>query len=54
MDGLAQIREWSLITGSWGSYKSGGGGGQVKFYPYKKGGTTSFSHAEGGTKKVLR
>ena len=24
------IRDWSLIT--W----SGGGGGQVKFYPYKK------------------
>ena len=27
------------------------GGGQVKFYPYKKGGGKSFSHAEGGRKK---
>ena len=27
--------------------------GQVKFYPFEKGGGTSFSHAEGGTQKVL-
>ena len=26
-----------------------GGGGHVKFYPYKRGGGGSFSHAEGGT-----
>ena len=25
-----------------------GGGGQVTFYPYKKVGRESFSHAEGG------
>ena len=39
------VREWSLITGK------GGGGGYVKFHPYRKGrwrGRTSFSHAEGG------
>ena len=28
-----------------------GKGGHVKFYPYKKGGGKSFSHAEGGHKK---
>ena len=28
--------------------QQGGGGGQVKFYPYKKGGRKGFSHAEGG------
>ena len=36
---------------------SGGGGGHVKFYRYKKGGGggsgKSFSHAEGGSQKVL-
>ena len=26
-------------------------GGDVKFYPYEKGGGKSFSHAEGGHKK---
>ena len=31
------LREWSLITGR-GSYKTGGGGGHMKFYPYEKGG----------------
>ena len=33
------IRDWSLITGrgGGGGYKTGGGG-QVKFYPYKRGG----------------
>ena len=29
------FRDWSLITGR-GGYKTGGGGGHVKFYPYKK------------------
>ena len=31
-------------------YKTGGGGGHVKFYPYENGGGggKSFSHAEGG------
>ena len=29
------------------------GGGHVKFYPYKKGGGKSFSHAEGRAQKVL-
>ena len=47
------IRDWSLIMGRGGGYKTGrgvggGGGGQVKFYPYKKGGRKRFSHAEGG------
>ena len=32
-------------------YKTGGGGGgQVRFSHYKKGGGKKFSHAEGGTK----
>ena len=45
------IRDWSLITGRGGGYKTGG----VKFYPYEKGGGggKSFSHAEGGAQKVL-
>ena len=38
--------------------REGGGGRQVKFYPYKKGGgRKSFSHAEGrggGPQQVLR
>ena len=34
---LNQFKEWSLIMGR-GGYKTGGGGGQVKFYPYEKGG----------------
>ena len=25
----------------------------MKFYPYEKGGSKNFSHAEGGTQKVL-
>ena len=33
--------------------KGGGGGMHVKFYPYEKGGRTSFSHAEGGGQQVL-
>ena len=32
-----------------GGYKTGGG--DVKFYPYEKGGRKSFSHAEGGHNK---
>ena len=32
----SNVREWSLIKGRVG-YKKGGGGGQVKFYSYKKG-----------------
>ena len=36
-----------------GATKRGGGGVQVKFYPYEQGGGGSFSHAEGGgTQKV--
>ena len=48
------LRDWSLITGRGrGGYKMGGG--QVKFYPYKRGGDKKcFSHAEGGTQEVLR
>ena len=52
--GRTPLRDWSLITGR------GGGatkreGVQVKFYPYEKGGGggKSFSHAEGGSQKVL-
>ena len=50
---VSGFRDWSLITGRGG----GGGtkrevGGQVKFYPYKKGGGgISFSHPEGGPQK---
>ena len=36
-----------------GATKREGGGGHVKFYPYKKGGGKCFSHAEGGAQKVL-
>ena len=38
------IRDWSSIMGKGGGYKTLGRG--VKFYPYRKGGATSFSHAE--------
>ena len=32
------FREWSLVMGRGGGYTTeGGGGGQVKFYTYKKG-----------------
>ena len=40
------IGDWSLITGKGAT--NGRGGGHVKFYPYKKRGGKSFSHAEGG------
>ena len=42
-----KLRDWSLITGREGGYKTGGGG-HVKFYPYEKGGGgggKSLSHA---------
>ena len=29
----ALLRDWSLITGRGGGYKTGGGEGHVKFYP---------------------
>ena len=46
------LRDWSLIMGR-GGYKTGGGG-RMKFYPYKKGGGgKSFSHAEEGVQKVF-
>ena len=52
---LNSLRDWSLITGKGGGYKTRGGG-QVKFYPYENGGggggRNSFSHAEGGAKRV--
>ena len=35
------LRDWSLITGRGGGYKTGGGG-HVKFYPYEKGGPKRF------------
>ena len=31
------LRDWSLITGRGWGYKTRGGGGYVKFYPYEKG-----------------
>ena len=45
---------WSRGGGG-GATKWEGGGGHVKFYPYKKGGgaVNSFSHAEGGAQQVL-
>ena len=50
---LWHFGDWSLITGR-GATKRQGGGWQVKFYPYKKGGGKSFGHAESGAQKVLR
>ena len=47
-----EIRDWSLITGRGGGYKTGGGAREV--LPLRKGGAEkSFSHAEGGAQKVL-
>ena len=37
-----------------GGLQNGRGGGQVKIYPYKKGGGKSLSRAEVGAQKVLR
>ena len=46
-DSLLILRDWSLIMGR--GYKTGGGGGHVKFYPNERGGGEFFfSHAEGG------
>ena len=46
------VRDWSLITGRGGGYKTGGGG-TWSFTPTKRGGGNSFSHAEGGAQNVL-
>ena len=50
MDLKTVIRHQSLIVGRGGGYKTVRGEGQVKVYPYKKGGGAIFfqSHAEGG------
>ena len=49
------LRDWSLITGKWGGYETGGGRHVKLFLPRRKGGGgKSFSHAEGGAQKVLR
>ena len=44
-----------LVTNYGGGGVQNRRGGHVKFYPYEKGGGggKSFSHAEGGAKKVL-
>ena len=48
---LRLLRDWSLITGRGGGYKTGGGG-HVKFYPYEKWGGGGFLAAlKGGHKK---
>ena len=44
------FRDWSLIAGRGATKREGG---HVKFYPMKRGGGKSFSHAEGGAQKVL-
>ena len=50
-DTVLNVRDWSLITGR-GGYKTGGGGGHVKFYPYEKGGAEKvLSMLKGGHKK---
>ena len=61
------IRDWSLITGRGGGYKTGGGGGAHEVLPLRKGGAEkvlamlkgghkkfwgSFSHIVGGAQKV--
>ena len=46
---LTVIRDWSLITGRGGGYKTGGGRGRLSFTPAKRGGGESFSHAGGTT-----
>ena len=40
------LMDKSLNTEREGGSKMVGGGGQVKFYPYKRGGWKSFSHVE--------
>ena len=37
---MTSLRDWSLITGRGGLQN--GRGGQVKFYPYEKGGRKKF------------
>ena len=51
-----QLRDWSLITGRGGSYKTGGGGACEVLPLQKGGGGIFFSHAEGGggAQQVLR
>ena len=39
---LFKLKDWSLIMGRGGAYKTGGGGNHVKFYPYKKGDRKKF------------
>ena len=48
------FRDRSLITKRATKWEGGGGEWQLKFYPNKIGGGTSFSHAERGTQKDLR
>ena len=48
------VRDWSLIMGRGGGYKTGGGGPrEVLCLPKGGGGGKSFSHVEGGAQKVL-
>ena len=47
------VRDWSLITGRGGATKREGGGAHEVSPIRKGGGGKSFSHAEGGTQKVL-
>ena len=47
------LRDWSLITGRGGGYKTGGGAREVLPLQKGGGGGKSFSHAEGGAQKVL-
>ena len=53
---ILQVRDWSLITGRGGGYRTGGGG-HVKFYPYEKGGEAekvlAILKGGGGARKVL-
>ena len=53
IDNLVGLRDWSLITGGGGGLKKGRRRGDVKFYPYEKGGQKIFCHAKGGAQKVL-
>ena len=42
------LRDWSLIMGRGVGAKKREGGGHMKFYPYRKWGRKSVSHAQGG------
>ena len=48
------LRDWSLITGRGGGYKTGGGGAR-EVLPLRKGGGAekSLCHSEGGAQNVL-